>query len=138
MDTATTTVCGVTTSFSPFTIVGSPAPFITRTGFYSPVNMVPGFVNTAKGGSTIPLKFNVYVNGVEKKDTAGLQFSVASVACATLVAEDPVDSVHERRDEPALRRAAVPSELEDPEGHGLLHRPESRRPTASRSARTSS
>ena len=93
VDTATTTVCGVTTSFSPFTIVGSAAPFYTRTGFYSPVNMVPGFVNTSRGGSTIPLKFNVYANGVEKKDTAGLQFSVASVACATLVAEDQVDWV---------------------------------------------
>ncbi len=93
MYSATTTVCGVTASFSPFTIVGSAAPFYTRTGFYSPVNMVPGFVNTSRGGSTIPLKFNVYANGVEKKDTAGLQFSVASVACATLVAEDQVDWV---------------------------------------------
>ena len=65
VDTATTTVCGVTTSFSPFTIAGSPMPFYARTGFYSPVNMVPGFVNTAKGGSTVPLTFNVYVNGVE-------------------------------------------------------------------------
>ena len=93
MDTATTTVCGVTTSFSPFTIAGSPTPFYTRTGFYSPVNMVPGFVNTAKGGSTVPLKFNVYANGVEVTDPAQVQFSVAPVACATLVAEDQVDWV---------------------------------------------
>jgi hypothetical protein len=93
VDTATTTVCGVTTSFSPFTIVGSTAPFYTRTGFYAPVNMVPGFVNTSKGGSTVPLKFNVYANGVEVTDPAQVRFSVASVACSTSVAEDQVDWV---------------------------------------------
>jgi hypothetical protein len=92
VDAATTTVCGATTSFSPFTIAGSPTPLITRTGFYSPLSSVPGFVNTAKGGSTVPLKFNVYVNGVEKEDTAGLQFSVASINC-TPSAEDQVDYV---------------------------------------------
>jgi hypothetical protein len=93
VDTASTTVCGVTTSFSPFTLAGSPTPFITRTGFYSPVSTVPGFVNSVKGGSTVPLKFNVYLNGVEKTDTAGLQFGVASVVCSTAVAEDQVDWV---------------------------------------------
>jgi len=93
VDTATTTVCGVTTSFSPFTIAGSPAPFITKTGFYSPVNMVPYFVNTAKGGSTVPLKFNVYANGVEVTDPAQVQFSVSKVACSSAVAEDAVDWV---------------------------------------------
>jgi hypothetical protein len=93
VDAATTPVCGVTTSFSPFTIAGNPVPFLKRTGFYSPVSMTSAFVNTVKGGSTVPLKFNVYVNGVEKTDTAGLQFSVAPVACSSAVAEDAVDWV---------------------------------------------
>jgi len=89
VDPATTTICGTTMSFSPFAIFVSP---IERTGFYSPVSSVPGFMNTVKGGSTVPLKFNVYVNGVEKTDVAGLQFSVASVSC-TPAEEDPVDAV---------------------------------------------
>jgi hypothetical protein len=93
VEAATTTVCGSTTSFSPFTIVGSPAPFYTRTGFYSPVSMVPGFVNTAKGGSTIPLMFNVYANGVEVTDTTGLEFAVLPIACDAQVAEDQIDWV---------------------------------------------
>ena len=92
VDTATTTVCGVTTSFSPFTIVGSEAPFITWKGFYWPTTTVPGYVNTARAGSTVPLAFNVYVNGVKKKDTAGLRFSVESIACGA-GAERPVLSV---------------------------------------------
>lgn len=93
VDSATTTVCGVTSSFSPFALFASSTPFITRTGFYSPVTMTTAFVNTAKGGSTVPLKFNVYVNGAEKTNTAGLQFSVASVGCSSAVAEDQVDWV---------------------------------------------
>jgi hypothetical protein len=93
VEAATTTVCGLTTSFSPFTIVGSSAPFYTRTGFYSPVSMVPGFVNTAKGGSTIPLMFNVHANGVEVTDTAGLEFAVLPIACDAQVAEDQIDWV---------------------------------------------
>jgi hypothetical protein len=88
VDTATSTICGSTTSFSPFAIFVSP---VIRTGFYSPVSQVAGFVNTAKGGSTVPLKFNVFVNGVEKTDTGGLDFSVSSVACSASAPEDAVD-----------------------------------------------
>jgi len=88
VDTVTSTICGTATSFSPFAIFVSP---VIRTGFYSPVSQVAGFVNTAKGGSTVPLKFNVYVNGVEKTDTAGLGFSVWAVSCSASATEDPVD-----------------------------------------------
>jgi hypothetical protein len=89
VDTATKTICGTTMSFSPFAIFVSP---IERSGFYAPVSPEAGFMNTVKGGSTVPLKFNVYVNGVEKTDVAGLRFSVASVSC-TPAEEDPVDAV---------------------------------------------
>jgi len=90
IDTVSATICGTTTSFSPFAIFVSP---VIRTGFYSPVSQVAGFVNTAKGGSTVPLKFNVYVNGVEKTDAAGLGLSVWSVSCSASATEDPVDFV---------------------------------------------
>jgi len=88
VDTAAMTICGTATSFSPFAIFVSP---VTRTGFYSPVSQVAGFVNTAKGGSTIPLKFNIYVNGVEQTDTAGVSFQVWAVSCSATEAEAPVD-----------------------------------------------
>ena len=88
VDPVTSTICGTATSFSPFAIFVSP---VIRTGFYAPVSQVAGFVNTAKGGSTVPLKFNVYVDGVEKTDTTGLSFSVWSVSCSASATEDPVD-----------------------------------------------
>jgi len=55
---------------------------VVRTGFYAPVNPAPGAVNVINGGRTVPLKFNVYINDVEKTDTTGLVFSVATVNCA--------------------------------------------------------
>ena len=43
----------------------------TITGFYQPVDMIPvGVVNTIKGGSTVPLKFNIYADNVEKKSVS--------------------------------------------------------------------
>jgi hypothetical protein len=47
----------------------------TISGFYQPVDMVPtGVVNTVKGGSTVPLKFNIYgCDGVEKTSVADVQ-----------------------------------------------------------------
>jgi hypothetical protein len=88
VDTVNTMICGVTTSLSPFGIFVSPLKVV---GFHSPVSQVPGAINTIKGGSTVPLKFNVYVDGVEKTDTSGLQFGVSAVGCAISAGEDPVD-----------------------------------------------
>ena len=53
----------------------------TLTGFYHPTDAMPA-VNTVKGGSTVPLKFNVYVNGEEKTTTTGLVFTVAQTSCS--------------------------------------------------------
>jgi hypothetical protein len=92
VDSTTQTLCGATTSFSPFAIAKSPTPFVTVSGFYAPVSPLAGFVNSAKAGSTVPLKFEVFVNGVEKTETSGLGFAVTPVAC-TLSPEDPVDYV---------------------------------------------
>jgi hypothetical protein len=40
-----------------------------------------------------PLKLNVYVNDVEKTDTAGLQFSLATVNCSGGGGETPLPFV---------------------------------------------
>jgi hypothetical protein len=49
--------------------------------------------NTVKGGSTVPLKFNVYAGGVEKKSLTDIKdFKTLSlVACAEASLDDPVD-----------------------------------------------
>jgi hypothetical protein len=83
-------ICGTTTSFSPFAIFVSP---VVRSGFYSPITSTPGFVNVVKGGSTVPFKFNVYVDGVEKTDTAGLVFSASAVTCASPSSGTPIPFV---------------------------------------------
>jgi hypothetical protein len=59
----------------------------TLMGFYQPVDMTaalsPIIWNSIKGGSTVPLKFNIYANGVEKKALTDIQgFQVAEVSCA--------------------------------------------------------
>lgn len=65
---------------------------VTRSGFHQPVSSAAGVVNTVKGGSTVPLRFNVYVDGVEQTGTAGIQFSVVQIPCDG-GPEDPVDFV---------------------------------------------
>jgi hypothetical protein len=95
VDTVTQTLCGTTTSFSPFAIFKSTASFVSGKGFYAPVSPLAGFVNIAKAGSTIPLKFNVTINGVQKTDTANLLFSTSPLATSecTSSPQDPVDFV---------------------------------------------
>src|SRR5439155_376667 len=66
-------------------------------GFYQPVTMTTGatpIYNTVKGGSTVPLKFNIYAGGVEQKLTSAVKaFRVMSGACTGQSYEDPVDVV---------------------------------------------
>jgi hypothetical protein len=58
-------------------------------GFYQPVDMSsatlsPIIWNSIKGGSTVPLKFNIFANGVEKKALTDIQgFSVAEIPCSS-------------------------------------------------------
>jgi hypothetical protein len=94
-DEVTGRLCGSTTSFSPFAIFKSAVPFVSATGFYAPVSPVAGFVNTVKAGSTVPLKFNVTVNGVQKTDTSYLFFSTTQLAASVCSAapQDQVDFV---------------------------------------------
>jgi len=58
----------------------------TLMGFYQPVDMSNGPIiwNSIKGGSTVPLKFNIFANAVEKKAVTDIQgFAVADVPCST-------------------------------------------------------
>lgn len=61
------------------------------TGFYSPVDM-DGAINTVKGGSVVPLKFNLYDgDGVEITDPSLVTISIApSSACSTEATTDEV------------------------------------------------
>ena len=53
----------------------------TLNGFYQPVDM-NGVWNTVKGGSTVPLKFEIFAGTVELTDTADVQgFVATAVAC---------------------------------------------------------
>jgi len=66
----------------------------TINGFYQPVDMLPsGVVNTVKGGSTVPLKFNIYgCNGVERtsvSDVMGGSCQVVETNCSGGT-EDPM------------------------------------------------
>jgi VCBS repeat-containing protein len=60
----------------------------TLTGFYQPVSM--DALNTVKGGSTVPLKFNVYAGDLELTDVALVTFSAAPYTCGGSLPEDPV------------------------------------------------
>jgi hypothetical protein len=88
VDPDTKTICGATTTLSPFAVLVSD---VVREGFYTPVNPIAGFLNTVKGGATVPLKFEVFVNGIEQTSTAGLAMTVRMIACDTSAPEDPVE-----------------------------------------------
>ncbi|PRY56057.1 hypothetical protein BCF74_1204 [Knoellia remsis] len=64
-------------------------------GFYQPVDMGAGVLNTVKGGSTVPLKFEAFVGATEITTTSqlGATFTAAKITCATGLAEDAVEVV---------------------------------------------
>jgi hypothetical protein len=88
VDEASQTICGATTTLSPFAVVVSN---VVRRGFYAPVNPIAGYLNTVKGSATVPLKFNVFVNGVAQTTTAGLEMSVQRIDCDTSAPQDEVE-----------------------------------------------
>jgi hypothetical protein len=65
----------------------------TLTGFYQPVDMPTGamILNTVKGGSTVPLKFEVFVNGVERTDVAAIMKFTATVNTCDLGGTDDIE-----------------------------------------------
>jgi hypothetical protein len=64
----------------------------TLKGYYQPVDMASNVWNTVKGGSTVPLKFNVYAGSTEVKELSAVKsFAASSVSCIAASGEDPVD-----------------------------------------------
>lgn len=63
----------------------------TLSGFYQPVEM-GGVWNTVKGGSTVPLKFEIFAGPTELTDTAYVKsFTAVQVACTSGLGEDEVE-----------------------------------------------
>ena len=63
----------------------------TLSGFYQPVDMNDVY-NVVKGGSTVPLKFEVFAGSTELTDVNVVKsFTFASVVCGTGVGEDLVE-----------------------------------------------
>jgi hypothetical protein len=91
VDAVMTTVCGLTSSFSPFAIAASA---LKADGFHQPIEPVAGAVNTARGGSTVPLKFNVFNDaGAEITNPShieNLDFLVSRITCETGAHEDAI------------------------------------------------
>ncbi len=70
----------------------------TLTGFYQPVDMIPfGVLNTVKGGSTVPMKFNIYAGTpgptTERKSISDvLSFQFQEFTCgSTGLFEAPIE-----------------------------------------------
>ena len=89
-DTINGVICGWVTSFSPFALVTQAPVTWTMAGFHAPVTMTEGVFNTVQGGSAVPLKFNVYQDGVEVTDPAAVWVSITQIVCPG-GATDPVD-----------------------------------------------
>jgi hypothetical protein len=63
----------------------------TLNGFYQPVDM-NGVTNTVKGGSTVPLKFEIFAGTTELTNTSAVaSFAVFAVSCSASVATDEIE-----------------------------------------------
>ncbi len=61
------------------------------TGFYQPVDM-NGVYNVVKGGSTVPLKFEVFAGATELSQTSVVKsFAQAKIACDGSAPNDDID-----------------------------------------------
>jgi hypothetical protein len=64
----------------------------TLSGFYRPVVMGTDVVNSVKGGSTVPLKFEVFAGSAELTSTSiSKSFVQSTVTCGRSTAEDEVE-----------------------------------------------
>lgn len=64
----------------------------TMKGFYAPADM-GGVYNTVKGGSTVPLKFQVFAGQTELTDPSMVTFSAKKVTCSTGAPDDAVETL---------------------------------------------
>lgn len=63
----------------------------TLKGFYQPIDM-NGVVNTVKGGSTVPAKFEVFAGDTEITDPGKMAFSMARITCSLAVLIDEIET----------------------------------------------
>jgi hypothetical protein len=66
----------------------------TFAGFFAPVDMNAGGMvwNTVKGGSTVPLKFQIFAGSTERIDIGAVKsFNTTSISCGTPGTEDAVE-----------------------------------------------
>ena len=61
----------------------------TASGFFQPVDM-GGVANTVKGGSTVPVKFELFADGVEQTALDAATFAANKVTCSSTT---PVDDI---------------------------------------------
>ncbi len=59
----------------------------TLKGFYQPIDM-GGVLNTVKGGSTVPAKFEVFAGDTEITDPSLLSFSATAIQCTSQLTDD--------------------------------------------------
>ena len=65
----------------------------TMLGFYQPVDM-NRTLNTVKGGSTVPIKFEVFAGSVELTSTSIIApISVKQINCDSLAAQDTIEAI---------------------------------------------
>ena len=63
----------------------------TLKGFYQPIDM-NGVLNTVKGGSTVPAKFEVFAGATELTDPSQMSFSMAKISCSPIVPTDEIET----------------------------------------------
>ncbi len=63
----------------------------TLSGFYSPVDM--GYMNTVKGGSTVPLKFQVFASSELTDPAVVKSFNAVQTSCVTGLETAPVEEL---------------------------------------------
>ena len=87
------TLCPAGTTSAAGATACQPIPVLySISGFYQPVDM-NGVVNTVKGGSTVPLKFEVFNGSVELTDPAIVTMSAKPITCATGAATDAIEEI---------------------------------------------
>ena len=125
--TVTATVAGslLSSDSEPLTdqVVLTVSPHWTAVGFHSPVDM-NGVVNTTKGGSTVPLKFEFFAEGIEITDPAKVSMSVSCrlVHGGKRHRRDRSARIRSHRPSVRPRRRPVRLQLEDSEDdRGVLH-----------------
>ncbi|TAP39536.1 PxKF domain-containing protein [Arthrobacter sp. S39] len=84
--TATDKAGNTTSVTQPYTVKAW-----TLKGFYQPVDM-NGVLNTVKGGSTVPAKFEVFAGATEITDPSQMSFTMAKISCSPVVPTDEIET----------------------------------------------